>query len=105
MSNIAKTKEAQTDEDFGIGYEEAFQQLKELEILEESERLKQEVKLLPQFAGFVPESITLEGFRDLIGKMTPNILFHRTKVRLLPKWLYQRLCFGYIMVMKKHFNN
>eukprot|EP01029_Cantina_marsupialis_P012203 TRINITY_DN2698_c1_g2_i3.p1 TRINITY_DN2698_c1_g2~~TRINITY_DN2698_c1_g2_i3.p1 ORF type:complete len:227 (-),score=66.87 TRINITY_DN2698_c1_g2_i3:653-1333(-) len=79
MSNIAKTKEAQTDEDFGIGYEEAFQQLKGLEILEESERLEKEVELLPQFAGFVPESITLEGFRDLIGKMTPNILLYQTK--------------------------
>eukprot|EP01029_Cantina_marsupialis_P008224 TRINITY_DN1955_c0_g1_i1.p1 TRINITY_DN1955_c0_g1~~TRINITY_DN1955_c0_g1_i1.p1 ORF type:complete len:348 (-),score=85.47 TRINITY_DN1955_c0_g1_i1:47-1090(-) len=69
----------QTGPEFGIVYEKALQQLTGLQMLEKSEKLDQELELLPQFAGLVPESITLDGFRDLISKMTPNILLHRNE--------------------------
>eukprot|EP01029_Cantina_marsupialis_P009169 TRINITY_DN2142_c0_g2_i5.p1 TRINITY_DN2142_c0_g2~~TRINITY_DN2142_c0_g2_i5.p1 ORF type:complete len:357 (-),score=72.27 TRINITY_DN2142_c0_g2_i5:1414-2484(-) len=65
------------NQEFGIDYGESLQQLTGLQTLEKSERFKKELKLVLQFAELLPERITLNGFRDLISKMTPDILVHQ----------------------------
>eukprot|EP01029_Cantina_marsupialis_P023205 TRINITY_DN574_c1_g1_i1.p1 TRINITY_DN574_c1_g1~~TRINITY_DN574_c1_g1_i1.p1 ORF type:complete len:328 (+),score=67.25 TRINITY_DN574_c1_g1_i1:186-1169(+) len=67
-------KQGEDNHDFGIGYKEAFQKLTALQTLGSDKIIQKEILLLPLFAGLVPEIITLDGFRDLISKMTPNIL-------------------------------
>eukprot|EP01029_Cantina_marsupialis_P014215 TRINITY_DN3143_c1_g3_i2.p1 TRINITY_DN3143_c1_g3~~TRINITY_DN3143_c1_g3_i2.p1 ORF type:complete len:365 (+),score=64.54 TRINITY_DN3143_c1_g3_i2:318-1412(+) len=74
--NISNSR-VKENQEFGINYEEALEQLTGLQKFEESERLKQEVKVLPQLAEMVPKRLTLNGFRDLISKMTPNIIVYR----------------------------
>eukprot|EP01029_Cantina_marsupialis_P014212 TRINITY_DN3143_c1_g1_i1.p1 TRINITY_DN3143_c1_g1~~TRINITY_DN3143_c1_g1_i1.p1 ORF type:complete len:254 (+),score=52.15 TRINITY_DN3143_c1_g1_i1:193-954(+) len=72
-------REKEQIQEFGVGYENALEQLSGLQELEDSKKLEKEVELLPGIAELVPESITLNGFRDLIAKMTPNIILHRDK--------------------------
>eukprot|EP01029_Cantina_marsupialis_P027599 TRINITY_DN773076_c0_g1_i1.p1 TRINITY_DN773076_c0_g1~~TRINITY_DN773076_c0_g1_i1.p1 ORF type:complete len:278 (-),score=35.25 TRINITY_DN773076_c0_g1_i1:253-1086(-) len=45
----------------------------------ESSKLKGEIKLLLKIAKHVPDSVSLAAFRDMISKMTPDVLLHQDR--------------------------